>query len=91
MICPYMVNISLLLGGILSWGLAWPLIETKKGDWFISDQSANMQGLQGYKVLEKNGLEYSSSSLYMMKFNMHCFLYSYKFYLHSHRYSWVLL
>ncbi|CAM8927929.1 unnamed protein product [Rhodiola kirilowii] len=50
MICPYMVNISLLLGGILSWGLAWPLIETKKGDWYISDQSTDMHGLQGYKI-----------------------------------------
>ncbi|RVW59442.1 putative metal-nicotianamine transporter YSL7 [Vitis vinifera] len=37
MICPYIVNISLLVGGILSWGLMWPLIETRKGDWYPAD------------------------------------------------------
>lgn len=51
MICPYIVNISLLLGGILSWGLMWPLIETRKGDWYGSDlPPTSMEGLQGYKV-----------------------------------------
>jgi OPT family oligopeptide transporter len=51
MICPYMVNISVLLGGILSWGLMWPLIEKRKGDWFSADlSSGSMHGLQGYKV-----------------------------------------
>lgn len=51
MICPYMVNISVLLGGILSWGLMWPLIENRKGDWFSADlDSGSMRGLQGYKV-----------------------------------------
>ncbi|WJX51164.1 putative metal-nicotianamine transporter ysl7, variant 2 [Trifolium repens] len=37
MICPYIINISLLIGGILSWGVMWPLIEDKKGDWYPSD------------------------------------------------------
>ncbi|XVE90574.1 hypothetical protein DITRI_Ditri20bG0089000 [Diplodiscus trichospermus] len=51
MICPYIVNISLLLGGILSWGLMWPLIETRKGDWYPANlSSSNMQGIQGYRV-----------------------------------------
>ncbi|KAH7529473.1 probable metal-nicotianamine transporter YSL8 isoform X1 [Ziziphus jujuba] len=51
MICPYIVNISVLLGGILSWGLMWPLIDSRKGDWFPSDlSSTSMHGLQGYKV-----------------------------------------
>lgn len=51
MICPYIVNISILLGGILSWGLMWPLIENRKGDWFPADVSqSNMRGLQGYRV-----------------------------------------
>eukprot|EP01018_Ginkgo_biloba_P015313 Gb_14706 [translate_table: standard] len=51
MICPHLVNISMLLGGILSWGLMWPLINTRRGDWF-SDKlpESSMQGLQGYKV-----------------------------------------
>ncbi|CAN8321120.1 unnamed protein product [Cochlearia groenlandica] len=51
MICPYIINISLLLGGILSWGLMWPLIETRKGDWFPSDADPNsMNGILAYKV-----------------------------------------
>ncbi|KAL3716367.1 hypothetical protein ACJRO7_008034 [Eucalyptus globulus] len=51
MICPYIINISVLLGGILSWGLMWPLIETRKGHWYPADESTtSMRGLQGYKV-----------------------------------------
>ncbi|KAL5815969.1 hypothetical protein ACOSQ3_024347 [Xanthoceras sorbifolium] len=51
MICPYIINVSVLLGGMLSWGIMWPLIETRKGDWFSSDLSqSSLHGLQGYKV-----------------------------------------
>ncbi|PIA31093.1 hypothetical protein AQUCO_05300133v1 [Aquilegia coerulea] len=51
MICPYLVNISLLVGGIISWGIMWPLIENKKGDWYPADlPPGSLQGLQGYKV-----------------------------------------
>ncbi|XP_045793728.1 probable metal-nicotianamine transporter YSL7 [Trifolium pratense] len=51
MICPYIINISLLIGGILSWGVMWPLIENKKGDWYPSDlKQSSLHGLQGYKV-----------------------------------------
>ncbi|XP_062102022.1 probable metal-nicotianamine transporter YSL5 [Humulus lupulus] len=51
MICPYIVNISVLIGGILSWGLMWPLINNRKGDWYSADlPSSSMNGLQGYKV-----------------------------------------
>ena len=52
MICPYIVNVSMLVGGILSWGLMWPLIETRKGDWYSADlPSSSIRGLQGYKVI----------------------------------------
>ncbi|URE45558.1 OPT oligopeptide transporter protein [Musa troglodytarum] len=51
MICPYLVNISVLLGGILSWGIMWPLIGAKKGDWYSADlPSTSLHGLQGYRV-----------------------------------------
>ncbi|KAK4360869.1 hypothetical protein RND71_019821 [Anisodus tanguticus] len=51
MICPYLINISLLLGSILSWGIMWPLIQERKGHWFPADQSpSSLHGLQGYKV-----------------------------------------
>lgn len=51
MICPYLVNISVLLGGILSWGIMWPLIGNKKGSWYSASISdSNLHGLQGYRV-----------------------------------------
>ncbi|XP_022890051.1 probable metal-nicotianamine transporter YSL5 [Olea europaea var. sylvestris] len=51
MICPHIVNISFLLGGILSWGILRPLIETRKGDWYSADlEPHNFQGLYGYMV-----------------------------------------
>ncbi|XP_050375782.1 probable metal-nicotianamine transporter YSL7 isoform X1 [Argentina anserina] len=51
MICPHIVNISVLLGGIVSYGLMWPLIWNKRGDWYDADLSPkSMNGLQAYKV-----------------------------------------
>lgn len=51
MICPYIVNISLLLGAILSWGVMWPLIGNKKGSWYpASLPPSNLHGLQGYRI-----------------------------------------
>uniref|UniRef100_A0ACD5V5W7 Uncharacterized protein n=1 Tax=Avena sativa TaxID=4498 RepID=A0ACD5V5W7_AVESA len=51
MICPYLVNVSLLLGAILSWGIMWPLISTKKGSWYsASVPASSLHGLQAYKV-----------------------------------------
>ncbi|CAI9299044.1 unnamed protein product [Lactuca saligna] len=51
MICPYLINVSLLVGSILSWGIMWPLINEKKGDWYPADlKSSSLHGLQGYRV-----------------------------------------
>ncbi|KAG5007435.1 hypothetical protein JHK85_025977 [Glycine max] len=51
MICPYIINISVLLGGILSWGIMWPLIKTKEGDWYDKGLGeGNLHGIQGYRV-----------------------------------------
>ncbi|KAG1362808.1 Metal-nicotianamine transporter YSL [Cocos nucifera] len=51
MICPYIVNASLLLGAILSWGIMWPLIGNKKGSWYPADiPSSSLHGLDGYKI-----------------------------------------
>ncbi|KAG2660228.1 hypothetical protein PVAP13_1KG414700 [Panicum virgatum] len=50
MICPHLVNISTLLGAILSWGILWPLISKRKGDWYPADVTErSMTGLYGYK------------------------------------------
>ncbi|KAL5738699.1 hypothetical protein ACOSP7_031460 [Xanthoceras sorbifolium] len=51
MICSHLVNLSLLLGAVLSWGLMWPLISGLKGNWFPSTISeSSMKSLTGYKV-----------------------------------------
>ncbi|XP_062114558.1 probable metal-nicotianamine transporter YSL7 [Humulus lupulus] len=51
LICPYMVNASLLIGAIISWAIMWPLIELNKGVWYGADLSPNsLHGIQGYRV-----------------------------------------
>jgi hypothetical protein len=51
MICPHVVNWSMLLGAVLSWGFMWPLMALKEGDWFPAGlNSHDFQGLFGYKV-----------------------------------------
>ncbi|XP_062153342.1 probable metal-nicotianamine transporter YSL7 isoform X3 [Alnus glutinosa] len=52
MICPFLINMSLLVGAILSWGVMWPLIAAKKGSWYPAELSpSSLHGLQGYKEL----------------------------------------
>ncbi|KAK6930262.1 Oligopeptide transporter, OPT superfamily [Dillenia turbinata] len=54
MICPYVINISLLVGAVFSWGVIWPPIGTKKGVWYDADlKASSLHDLQGYKVKEK--------------------------------------
>ncbi|KAF6157774.1 hypothetical protein GIB67_017304 [Kingdonia uniflora] len=51
MICPYIINLSMLSGAVISWGIMWPIIETKKGLWYGADlKSSSLRGEQGYKV-----------------------------------------
>ncbi|PIN07234.1 hypothetical protein CDL12_20202 [Handroanthus impetiginosus] len=51
MICPHVVNLSLLLGAVLSYGMMWPLIGKLKGDWFPENMpESSMKSLNGYKV-----------------------------------------
>ncbi|KAH1115093.1 hypothetical protein J1N35_008471 [Gossypium stocksii] len=51
MICSHLVNLSLLLGAVLSWGVMWPLISGLKGEWFPATlPESSMKSLNGYKV-----------------------------------------
>lgn len=51
MICSHLVNLSLLLGAVLSYGMMWPLIDRLKGHWFSESlQESDMKSLYGYKV-----------------------------------------
>ncbi|RLN04293.1 putative metal-nicotianamine transporter YSL17 [Panicum miliaceum] len=50
MICPPMITVSMLAGSILSWGILWPCIETKEGQWYPKNLEANsLSGITGYK------------------------------------------
>ncbi|EOY02848.1 YELLOW STRIPE like 6 [Theobroma cacao] len=51
LICPHIVNCSVLLGAIISWGFLWPFISAHAGDWYPSGLESNdFKGLYGYKV-----------------------------------------
>ncbi|XP_050383922.1 probable metal-nicotianamine transporter YSL6 isoform X2 [Argentina anserina] len=51
LICPHIVNCSVLLGAIISWGFLWPLISQHAGHWYPADLGTNdFKGLYGYKV-----------------------------------------
>ncbi|TVU15027.1 hypothetical protein EJB05_38527, partial [Eragrostis curvula] len=51
MICSHLVNLSLLLGAVLSWGVMWPLIGKQKGNWYSAKASeSSMTSLYGYKA-----------------------------------------
>ncbi|XP_027357676.1 probable metal-nicotianamine transporter YSL5 isoform X2 [Abrus precatorius] len=58
MICPYIINISVLLGGIISWGIMWPLIKNKEGDWYDKGLGeSNLHGIQGYREISQKQRE----------------------------------
>jgi uncharacterized oligopeptide transporter (OPT) family protein len=51
MICSHLVNLSILFGAVLSWGVIWPLISNQKGNWYSAEASeTSMTSLYGYKV-----------------------------------------
>ncbi|KAL2907082.1 putative metal-nicotianamine transporter YSL6 [Bienertia sinuspersici] len=51
LICPHIVNCSVLFGAIISWGFLWPFISKHAGDWYPADLGSNdFKGLYGYKV-----------------------------------------
>ncbi|KAM7509276.1 hypothetical protein LguiA_019729 [Lonicera macranthoides] len=51
LICPHIVNCSVLFGAILSWGFLWPFISQRAGIWYPADLDSNdFKGLYGYKV-----------------------------------------
>ncbi|XP_051137785.1 metal-nicotianamine transporter YSL1 [Andrographis paniculata] len=77
MICSHIVNFSLLLGAVLSYGMMWPLIANLKGKWFPSTiPEASMKSLNGYKVfisialLLGDGLYNFAKILYVTAVNM---------------------
>ncbi|CAL4953835.1 unnamed protein product [Urochloa decumbens] len=57
MISPYLINISMLVGSIISWGIMWPYLESKKGLWYDANlPDTSLKGLNGYKVFGAIGM-----------------------------------
>ncbi|KAH6830687.1 YELLOW STRIPE like 1 [Perilla frutescens var. hirtella] len=51
MICSHIVNLSLLLGAVVSYGMMWPLLHKLKGEWYpAAVPESSMKSLNGYKV-----------------------------------------
>ncbi|KAG9155004.1 hypothetical protein Leryth_012192 [Lithospermum erythrorhizon] len=51
MICSHIVNLSLLFGAVISWGIMYPLFRNLKGKWFPANiDEESMKSLNGYKV-----------------------------------------
>lgn len=70
MICSHLVNLSLLLGAVLSYGVMWPLLSQLKGEWFPESlEESDMKSLYGYKV----PLEFSSLTFLLFLFFLSTF------------------
>ncbi|KAL5721456.1 putative metal-nicotianamine transporter ysl7 [Ranunculus cassubicifolius] len=51
MLCPYYININMVIGAVISWVIMWPLIEKQRGNWFSADLPlSSLRSLQGYKI-----------------------------------------
>ncbi|EEE55617.1 hypothetical protein OsJ_03951 [Oryza sativa Japonica Group] len=51
MISPHLINVSMLFGSIISWGIMRPYIRSKRGIWYDADlQETNLKSFSGYKV-----------------------------------------
>ncbi|KAG5028898.1 hypothetical protein JHK82_012495 [Glycine max] len=51
LICTHLVNCSVFLGAIISWGFLWPFVCEHAGNWYPVDLGSNdFKGLYGYKV-----------------------------------------
>lgn len=58
MICSHLINLSLLFGAVVSWGIMWPLIRVLKGNWFPGSlPESSMKSLNGYKVLNEQQMK----------------------------------
>ncbi|KAL9672147.1 hypothetical protein QQ045_028395 [Rhodiola kirilowii] len=74
MICPHIVNLSLLIGAVLSNGIIWPLISDLKGEWYPAALSpGSMKSLNGYKVFVSIALILGDGLYNFLKVNhLHC-------------------
>ncbi|XP_061339084.1 probable metal-nicotianamine transporter YSL6 isoform X6 [Gastrolobium bilobum] len=61
LICPHIVNCSVFLGAIISWGFLWPFVSKHAGDWYPANLgSSDFKGLYGYKVWQSKSFKQNS-------------------------------
>ncbi|XP_048562697.1 probable metal-nicotianamine transporter YSL1 isoform X1 [Triticum urartu] len=53
MICPVLINFSMLFGSIITSFFLWPTLQSKKGDWYNDPSPTNFKGINGYKVSDR--------------------------------------
>jgi hypothetical protein len=62
MIVPHVVNFGLLFGGIISGGIIYPYLESKRGQWYFTESTSTLNGINGYKVPNSNAYPIVSES-----------------------------
>jgi hypothetical protein len=50
MICPLLINFSLLFRAVVSSGIMWPLLKRKQGDWFTDPTLSSLRGINDYNL-----------------------------------------
>lgn len=50
---PHHIVASMMFGAVISWGLMWPILDGKKGDWYpatLGQGTTDVSGLSGYQI-----------------------------------------
>jgi len=58
MIVPRVVNFGLLFGGFISGGIIYPYLQSKRGQWYYTENRSSLNGINGYKVPLNNAYKY---------------------------------
>ncbi|KAF5478870.1 hypothetical protein F2P56_005397 [Juglans regia] len=70
MLCPYSTSFSLLVGSILSWGILFPFLRSKRGIWYdaVMDTSYDYRGFGGYRFTLGMAIILGDSTFHILKY-----------------------
>ncbi|XP_040987864.1 probable metal-nicotianamine transporter YSL14 [Juglans microcarpa x Juglans regia] len=70
MLCPYSTTFSLLVGSILSWGILFPFLRSKRGIWYDSvvDARFDYRGFGGYRFTLGLAIILGDSTFHILKY-----------------------
>lgn len=67
-LAPISVTWSVLIGGLVSWGLLWPVLSSKEGKWFPRElQPWDIRGVFGYRLTVAMALLLSDAMYHIVK------------------------